>query len=421
MRKIGDDDGRILIVLPLIIYSYRGIIYIESQACNGLRLWLENFQHVTLVCPAYNVDSMPNGSRSIDTIEGFERLSVSCLPVAYTPVKFLVCLPSAVRLLKSHIADSNYLHFAIGGFWGDWASIASLMAIAGRSSFAVWTDAVNSSVARFNSRSKSGIRKLYALVTAELTRHLERHIVRNCSLGLFHGMDTFHAYAPYCGNPQLVHDVHVGSDAAVTPAILSARFFRSGAGGSLRIVYAGRVHREKGVYDWIDALKHAAENGIDFRATWFGAGPELGSVHDYVSRSGISSKIEFPGAVESHKELLVKLKDFDFFLFCHKLQESPRCLIEALVCGLPIVGYESPYSSNLIETHGGGLLTPKDDIQQLSRTISLLSNDRNLLRDLSEKASRDGSPLTDEAVFRYRSELMKTIRIGERSRSSARK
>ena len=60
--------------------------------------------------------------------------------------------------------------------------------------------------------------------------------------------------------------------------------------------------------------------------------------------------------------MLQHLKGADAFVFCHKTQESPRSLIEALACGLPLVGYHSEYASHLISEKCGGIFSPMDDI-----------------------------------------------------------
>jgi glycosyltransferase involved in cell wall biosynthesis len=343
-------------------------------------------------------------------VEELERLRFVALPFAYAPTRFFINLPRIIRLLRREISEADYLHFAIGGLWGDWASVASLLASHSRLPFAIWTDRVESQVTKFNSRSKVGLRRRYTSLTASLMARYERFVVRRCALGLFHGMDCYRAYAKYCTNSHVVHDVHVGANSAITTSVLANRLSRS-KDRPLRLAYAGRVHTDKGVHDWIEALALASEKGMPFTATWFGAGPELTAAQEHVIARGASDKIEFPGALNDHSKLLLELKQFDAFVFCHKTPESPRCLIEALLCGLPIIGYETEYPRDLIRAHGGGCLTRRDDVQALATSLIQISKDRNLLADLSERAARDGAPLTDEGTFRHRSELMKTIRV----------
>jgi colanic acid/amylovoran biosynthesis glycosyltransferase len=267
-------DGRLLLVLPLRAYAVKNRFFIDSQACDGLTLWLKHFSRVTLICPTEYPGEPPKDTSPIDLVDGADRLTFVSLPAAYTPWSFLARLPKAIKLLTEHISKAEYLHFAIGGLWGDWASVACLLARRANCPYAVWTDRVESQVTEFSSRSKTGIRRLYTFLNAQLMRLYERHLIKRCALGLFHGMDCFRAYSPFCSNSHLVHDIHLGLEAHIRPTSLTNRLDRA-AGDALRIVYAGRVHAEKGVFDWIDALSVAAKRNVAFHATWFGAQPKV--------------------------------------------------------------------------------------------------------------------------------------------------
>jgi colanic acid/amylovoran biosynthesis glycosyltransferase len=400
------SDGRLLLVLPLRIYNVGGRLFTDTQACNGLRLWLNNFNCVTLAGPAEKVLSKPSMTSPIDAISGADRISVVPLPLVYVPHHFVAALPKTIALLKTLIVGADYLQFAIGGLWGDWASVGCLIAQRLGLPYAVWTDRVESVVAEFHSKSKNGLRRLSSLAVAKVMARYERHLIRRSALGLFHGMDCYDAYARYCGNPHVVHNVHQGASALISERELDKRLFRPQA--SLRLIYAGRVHLDKGVFDWIEALSIASNERIDFTATWYGTGPELEAARADVTQRGLSSKIKFPGSYESSK-ILRELHISDAFVFCHKTPEAPRCLIEALMCGLPIVGYDSNYPRDLIR-HGGGMLMPVNDPRGIAQSIAAIQ-DRTVLSDLSHRALADGRQFTDEKVFYDRSVLMKTVRV----------
>jgi glycosyltransferase involved in cell wall biosynthesis len=191
-------------------------------------------------------------------------------------------------------------------------------------------------------------------------------------------------------------------DAGLSSDELNAR--RAASTGILRVVYAGRAHREKGIFDWIETLKLAHDEGVKFDATWFGDGPDLDAA--IAAAKDLPGCIHFPGSVANHQELISKLKQFDLFLFCHKTPESPRCLVEALVCGLPLLGYDSPYPRDLISVHGGGVLTAPHRPSDLANILAGFPSNS---RDLTERAIKDGADFNDESVFRHRSDLMRSI------------
>ena len=399
-------NGRLLLVLPLPVYVVNGRIYTDNQACHGLSLWLENFDPVTMMCPAETRDTNPRATSAIDSVEGADRCNIVCLPRVYFPHDFAVALPAAVKELKAQIAAADYLHFAVGGLWGDWAAVGCIIAQRWGLPYAVWTDRVEPRVVEFQSKSKTGIRRLYTLANARIMARYHRYLIRHSALGLFNGMDCYKAYAGYSSNPHVVHDIHIEANARISDHELSKRLSRST--GPLRLVYAGRAHNDKGVLDWIDALAIAARDGVDFTATWYGGGPELDAARARIHQLALASKVVFPGPLDL-PDVMRELRTFDAFVFCHKTPESPRCLMEALICGLPIIGYDSSYARDLIR-NGGGMLSPIHDPRSLARSLFAIQ-DRATLSYLSRCAAIDGQKFAAESAFCDRSRLMKTIRI----------
>ena len=107
-------------------------------------------------------------------------------------------------------------------------------------------------------------------------------MIRRAALGLFHGRETYDAYAPFCQQPQLVHDIHVKKSDHIGPDDLIRKQQQAGS-GPLRIVYAGRADPMKGPLDWIEVLATLAHRGMDFRASWLGDGPLLAEMRSRLS------------------------------------------------------------------------------------------------------------------------------------------
>ena len=94
-------------------------------------------------------------------------------------------------------------------------------------------------------------------------------------------------------------------------------------------------------------------------------------------------------------------------LFTHITPESPRCLIESLTCGTPIVGYESQYASDLVKDFGGGKFVPVKESKQLGELLLSIDRDRTQLSQLIQQAGKNGTRFHDQAVFQERSNLIK--------------
>ncbi|HEY9641050.1 MAG TPA: glycosyltransferase, partial [Coleofasciculaceae cyanobacterium] len=121
----------------------------------------------------------------------------------------------------------------------------------------------------------------------------------------------------------------------------------------------------------------------------------------------LDSCIELYGLERDRAKLLQKIRESHLMPFTHITPESPRCLIESLVSGTPIVGYESQYVEELTEHYGGGAFVPVHDWQKLGELIAALYHDRSRLSQLIQEAGTNGARFNDEAVFQERSQLIK--------------
>ena len=101
------------------------------------------------------------------------------------------------------------------------------------------------------------------------------------------------------------------------------------------------------------------------------------------------------------------MRDAHVFLFCHKTPESPRCLIEALVSGTPIVGYASAYARDLVAGDGGGDFVDVSDVRGLADRLIALNGNRQILADLIADAAKSGLRFDEQTVYRYRAGLLR--------------
>lgn len=397
----------LLLYAPVPLYASAQGYLLEDQACNGLRLWADNFDHVIVMFPVRHGAAPPSWIPLRSAGVDLERVEIVGLPTAYRPDHFIRHYAATRRLIGQLIDRAQYLSFAIGGLVGDWGAVAAMEAHRKKRRFAVWADRVESEVVREEARSGKTLKaRLKARLTHRPMAMLERALIRRATLGLFHGAETHAAYARYARTAEIVHDIHLSEQDHIPPATLASKISTTGQ-GPLRLAYVGRADAMKGPLDWIQVMVALNASGVDFQATWLGDGEVLPAMKAEVARHGLGDRVHLPGFVRDRATILETLRNAHAFVFCHKTPESPRNLIEALVSGAPIVGYSSPFPQDLIATHGGGVLTPLNDPAALASALSALAHDRPRLAALMSQAARDGAPFNDVAVFRHRSDVIR--------------
>jgi glycosyltransferase involved in cell wall biosynthesis len=405
-----EEDG-LLLVLPVPFQRQEdGTLWCEEQAANGLDQWAENFSHVTVIAPVIGRESDPKGGTvrwsNPAKLCNFGRLELVPLPLAYSPLAFLAALGRGRRVLIEHIERNRYLQFCVGGLFGDWAAVGALIAKSRKLPYSVHTDRVEHEVMVAVARNGPALRRFKAKATARLAKSYHRLIISGCSLGLWHGKDCFLAYSQWAKENHLIHDIHLKPEDAISPEQLIAKL-RCAGDGPLRIAYAGRMDPMKAPLDWLRSLRSAIDRGVDFEAVWLGDGPLASEFRALKEELGLTHVVRTPGFVD-RPTLLLELRQADVFVFTHITPESPRCLLEALVCGTPILGYFNSFAEDILSEGGGGSLVPVGDWQMLGEQVAEVHADPVRLKSMILDAASNGRRFNDGAVFRERSELIRT-------------
>lgn len=404
-------DESLLLVVPVSLRLADGKTFLEVQACNGVERWAESFSSVVFAAPVIPEELAEQETstvwRDVDDLNCRARSEFVPLPWAYRYCDFAAALRATRKVLRALVERTRYPHLSLSGFAGDWAAVAAIEARNLGRAYAVHTDRVEFAVqlAMEPRPSLKGLVRAYA--EYPLIKYYQRHVIKTCAVGLWHGYDCYRVYSKMCANNFLVHDIHtkkadyVGADAVETKArrVLHEK--------PLRIVYTGRASGMKGPLDWVRSLAHARDFGADFRAVWVGNGPLFADMKRLAGDLNLLDIVSFPGFVEERRKLLEYLRDAHMLVFTHLTPESPRCLIESFVSATPIVGYQNAYAQDLLEGYGGGAFAKLRDAAGLGKLIAGLDQDRPRLAELIRQAGKNGARWNDEEVFRRRSNLLK--------------
>jgi len=412
----GGDDS-LLLDLPVPFRRIDGVLHVEAQAHNGIQRWLDNFQRVTICAPCVP-DALIDPSIAwlpVDDLLQRGALTLHELPWGYHPLVHLRERGPVRVLYRRLVASHRFLCFSNLGWAGGWGNIAASEARRLRRPYAVWLD---SALHRMQPmRGRRAGKGAVAAIRDRLESHRIFSAIRGAALGLFHGQTVYDAYAPISRNPQVVHNVHLKRPDIISRAALSARLERPA--GQMRIGYAGRVHEIKGPLQWIDAMQALAQRYPGrLMATWLGSGPMLEQCRREVASRGLGNSISFPGLEPDRARVLQFLRSLDLFAFCHLTPESPRCLIEALMSGVPLVGYDSAYARDLVAVTGGGEFVPIGDVDGLVERLAQWLADAPARRTASIGALASGERFSDDAVFAHRSQLIKRY-LGDASHPAA--
>jgi glycosyltransferase involved in cell wall biosynthesis len=402
--------GTLLQVLPSIIRKVGDDLEIDVDFSESLRLYLENFDRTVIACPITTdiIDSGLRRCRRLKDLPMGNRIQFIPLPNAYSLGEFLRHYPVVRRLLKTEVEKADYLLFSPHGLVGDWPTVAAREAIKLQRPYVIDADVVYDDVAHAGwARDASWSGFVKKNLTLPLFRRSYRYCLAHASLALLQGQDVYDAYSPFSNNPHKVYHMPISKDEYISEAQLQNKLKGINRGRALRLCYVGRAIDMKGPLDWLKTLHQSIKNGVSLSATWLGDGSLLQNMRVTAKEFGIADYVKFPGYVSDRETILQTLKDADMFLFCHKTRESPRCLVEALTCGCPLIGYGSAYPKEIIAQRGGGRFAAVGDWNGLAGIVQDLDKNRDKLRELVQLSSASGRLYERDATMQLRIDLIK--------------
>jgi colanic acid/amylovoran biosynthesis glycosyltransferase len=334
------------------------------------------------------------------------RLNVEPFPWGYDIAAHLRNAGNVRRKLRALIPQHRYLCFSNLGWLGAWGRIGAEEAFRQGRAYSVWLDWVLHAMPA--APQPNPVKRSWRALQRAMLKQTSLRDIRRATLGLFHGKTVFDSYAGLSRVSRVVHDVHLGEQDIIPGELLEKRL--TAQTGPLKILYIGRVDPMKGPREWLDAMGRVlaqTKGRLDVRAEWVGDGPLLAEMRAAVRERNLTEHISFPGAEMDRRKVLDLFRTADAFAFCHLTPESPRCLIEALMSGLPILGFESAYAADLLEGSQGGILVPMSDTAALADAVVACLSDRARRLQMAREARQCGTAFSDVQVFRHRSDLIK--------------
>jgi glycosyltransferase involved in cell wall biosynthesis len=205
---------------------------------------------------------------------------------------------------------------------------------------------------------------------------LEREQFRLADRLFWPGGDVLDLYRRYYGDELLPLPVKVGRP---YPAPVDApRVEDRGGDGPLRILYAGRLQRLKGVFDLVEAVLGLP--GDDWELTLIGADTETATMGQSV-RLTIEAMCEGDQRVRledvvPHEELQRRFADYDLLVSASNYEVGANVVLEAMQAGLPVLATPVGAQTEMIEHGVSGWLAEDVGVLALRSALARLLADR---------------------------------------------
>ncbi|MFB9276745.1 glycosyltransferase family 4 protein [Cohnella cellulosilytica] len=163
------------------------------------------------------------------------------------------------------------------------------------------------------------------------------------------------------------------------------------------VLYAGRLAPEKQPEVAVEAVRRFAEHtGADAELLLAGDGPSAESVRALAERLGVQAR--FLGALPQ-AELRRRMAASDALIFPSATETFGNVVLEAMACGLPVIGAAGGAVPDHIRHGDNGLLCPPGDADAFAAALSRLHGDAGLRAILSATGTREAASRSWAGVF----------------------
>ena len=157
------------------------------------------------------------------------------------------------------------------------------------------------------------------------------------------------------------------------------------AGEVYSIGYIGQLIERKDLSTLLSALQLLCLKDITVQLTVIGDGPRFSALRDEARELGVENQVSFLGF---KPDAGAYLKTFDAFVLPSLMEGIPRCIMEAMACGIPVVVSDIPGNRDLVVADETGLLfTPRNSRDLADKLESLVRHPKKG-KDMAQRARK---------------------------------
>ena len=154
------------------------------------------------------------------------------------------------------------------------------------------------------------------------------------------------------------------------------------------ILVLAELNNNKNHNQLIKAMNLLKDKYPNIKAIFAGSGPLEEDIKYQIKENGLENKISLIGWRNDVKELI---NSCDMVGLFSKREGFGKCLLEAIICGKPVIATNTRGPRELIKENVNGFLVEINDIEQTANYIEKIYMDNKGIQKLEEKISEKGN------------------------------
>ncbi len=226
-------------------------------------------------------------------------------------------------------------------------------------------------------RGRSLPRKLWSMLWNLRQERLRRAALRAADGIQMNGFPAERDYARLNPRPLRYLDNRMAADMLATESEMDSRRQRHAERRPLRLIHSGRLEPMKGGHLLVPLALALRAARVPFTLDIYGTGSLENEIRLGIAQAGMADQVQLHAPVPFETGLVpISRAMADVFVSCH-VQSDPSCTyLEAMGCGLPVVGFANRMLAALVKDSGGGWCAPMGDVGRMAALIGTLDRDR---------------------------------------------
>jgi glycosyltransferase involved in cell wall biosynthesis len=390
----------VLFSVPFVVDA-DGRRWIDALWAKDLSEHTRYIRRLTLASPRRNGTAPAHGI-ALDELPELAGITCVDLPSPGHLLSALAMLPRTAAILWKAIGAARFVHSGVAGWPIPEAWIlVPLLALRKRPLYLN----VESAFWRLVPGDRPTLRRR---LRAWVCERLNRACVERSDLATFthegyrRSLMRRHPERGHVGEASWIDDADVLS-AADAHAAAERRRHRS---SPLRLVFAGRLTREKGVELLLSAAAQAARGGASFQLELFGDGPLADECAETIRTQGLAASARMRGTLPYGAHFFAALREFDALLVPTLSDEQPRIVFDAYAQGLPVVASRTDGLAQCVLDGVTGRLVARGDVAAWCTAMIELAARPAALADMSLACVERARDLTHQQMHRKRWRLL---------------
>ncbi|MFC1962411.1 glycosyltransferase family 4 protein [Chloroflexota bacterium] len=150
------------------------------------------------------------------------------------------------------------------------------------------------------------------------------------------------------------------------------------------IIGVARLIPRKGIDYLIRATAKVAEHLPNLRLLIIGDGIQRANLEKLILKAGLGNKAQILGLV-SHEQVPQYLNMADVFVIPSLFEPLGIVTIEAMACGIPVIGTNVDGIPDIVEDGKNGILVPPGDDEQIAEALMTLLSDEDTRNKLAQE------------------------------------